>query len=300
MAQPKIEGTGHGIPRMLYASDGSNWYAVLVDSDGHVKIDVVTSALPTDAATEATLLLIKGYVDALETLLAGGLPAALDTGALKVKEQSPLTGLSTEATLLLIKGYVDGIETLLSGGLPAALDSGALKVKEQSPLTGFATSANQTTMITALQLIDDLRAALGSVNTDDLQVDVKTYPGSNALGNIPFGYNNRYWERQYTLNAAAGTNFLAGTAVPAGEIWVVTNLRGVNANTNVSALTLQAYDGSTTIVLANKLSPGINVDVIWSGQAFLKAGDYVQARFDGCVAGDDLYFDIMGYKMKVA
>jgi len=212
MTQPKIEGTGHGIPRTLYASDGSNWYAVLVDSDGHVKIDVVSLPLPTDAAT----------------------------------------------------------------------------------------ATNQSTMITALQLIDDLRNALGSVNTDDLQVDVKTYPGSNALGNIPFGYNNRYWERQYTLNAAAGTNFLAGTAVPAGEIWVVTNLRGVNANTNVSALTLQAYDGSTTIVLANKLSPGINVDVIWSGQAFLKAGDYVQARFDSCVAGDDLYLDIMGYKMKVS
>lgn len=40
--------------------------------------------------------------------------------------------------------------------------------------TGAATAANQTTEITALQLIDDLRAALGSVNTDDLQVDVKT------------------------------------------------------------------------------------------------------------------------------
>jgi len=37
-----------------------------------------------------------------------------------------------------------------------------------------ATAANQATMITALQLIDDLRNALGSVNTDDLQVDVKT------------------------------------------------------------------------------------------------------------------------------
>ena len=41
---------------------------------------------------------------------------------------------------------------------------------------GDASAANQLTEITALQLIDDLRNALGSVNTDDLQVDVKTAP----------------------------------------------------------------------------------------------------------------------------
>lgn len=42
--------------------------------------------------------------------------------------------------------------------------------------TGDATAANQTTEITSLQLIDDMRNALGSVNTDDLQIDVKTAP----------------------------------------------------------------------------------------------------------------------------
>ena len=40
----------------------------------------------------------------------------------------------------------------------------------------LATEAKQDTQITALQLIDDLRNALGSVNTDDLQTDVKTLP----------------------------------------------------------------------------------------------------------------------------
>lgn len=38
---------------------------------------------------------------------------------------------------------------------------------------GAATAANQLTEITALQLIDDLRAALHSVNTDELQVNVE-------------------------------------------------------------------------------------------------------------------------------
>lgn len=115
----------------LWGWDGSTqWLKVRVDNDGHLQVDTLSSALPTGAATETTLDLVRAELD--------------------------------------------GIETLLAGGLPAALDAGALKVKEQSPITGYATSAKQDTMITALQLIDDLRNALGSVNTDDLQVDVKT------------------------------------------------------------------------------------------------------------------------------
>lgn len=43
-------------------------------------------------------------------------------------------------------------------------------------VSGAATEAKQDTEITALQLIDDLRNTLGSVNTDDLQIDVKTAP----------------------------------------------------------------------------------------------------------------------------
>jgi len=212
MTQPKIEGTGHGVPRTLFASDGSNWYAVLVDSDGHVKIDVVSLPLPTDAAT----------------------------------------------------------------------------------------ATNQTTMITALQLIDDLRAALGSVNTDDLQVDVKTYPGVNALLNIPFGYNDRYLEEKSNLNATAGTNVLLSTVVPAGEVWVANSLVGVNATTNPTAIRLGIYDGATYYTLFEKLTPGSNARVSLNVPMYLKAGDYLFAYFSGCVAGDDLYLDANGYKMKVS
>jgi len=87
MTQPKIEGSLEGIPRMFYGCDGTNWYAALIDSDGHLQIDVVTTALPT----------------------------------------------------------------------------------------GAATAANQATMITALQLIDDLRAALDSVATDELDTHVEGF-----------------------------------------------------------------------------------------------------------------------------
>lgn len=60
---------------------------VLVDASGHLQTDVLSTALPTGAATEITLDLVRAELDGIETLLAGGLPAALDTLALKVREQ---------------------------------------------------------------------------------------------------------------------------------------------------------------------------------------------------------------------
>ena len=155
MTQPSIDGVGHGMPRTIYGSDGTDWYAIQVDSDGHVKIDVVSAALPTDAATQTTL----------------------------------------------------------------------------------------ASCLTALQLIDDLRAALGSVNTDDLQVDVKTsaLPTDAATqtslasaltalqiiddfsyaSNKLFAVNDRWNEWLGGTQSGAGAYTKSSTAVPAGYIYVL-------------------------------------------------------------------------------
>jgi hypothetical protein len=59
----------------------------------------------TGYATSAKQDTIIGYIDGVESLLAGGLPAALDTGALKVREQNPLTSINVataEGTNIII------------------------------------------------------------------------------------------------------------------------------------------------------------------------------------------------------
>lgn len=38
MAQPKIDGAGHGIPRMVYGSDGADHYEVYADSEGVLRV----------------------------------------------------------------------------------------------------------------------------------------------------------------------------------------------------------------------------------------------------------------------
>lgn len=40
MAQPKILGTGEGKARTLFGSDGSDWHAVKVDSDGNLYVNL--------------------------------------------------------------------------------------------------------------------------------------------------------------------------------------------------------------------------------------------------------------------
>lgn len=108
--------------------------------------DVVEGSL-ADAATAAggagtvsaklrlvttQLAAIDGHVDGVETLLAGGLPAALSGGKLQVIDAS--------------------VVTLLNGGLPAALVSGRLSVDVGASAlpSGGATSALQTSGNTLL------------------------------------------------------------------------------------------------------------------------------------------------------
>ena len=134
----------------------------LVDIDGHIQIDVLStpiSALIGEVQAAPTTYTVLDRLKTLATLLNAGLPSALDTGALKVREQNPLAsinvgnwptdfpdagvakllagGLPSALTSDKLKVRASEIETLLGAGLPALLDTGALKVREQNPLTGL-------------------------------------------------------------------------------------------------------------------------------------------------------------------
>jgi hypothetical protein len=118
--------------------------------------------------------------------------------------------------------------------------------------------------------------------------------------NLTWGYYDHLAEQQVNLAAGAGNNILAFTVVPAGEVWVVTGVSVLNVNTSVD-------------VDARFNTPAVNVVVYhWAAiplatwvsslplNIVLKAGDNMQAWFNPCVAGDDIYAAIWGYKMKVA
>lgn len=55
-----------GNPVLVAGEDGTNAQTVKTDSDGHLQTDVLSSALPAGAATEATLLLVKAAVELID------------------------------------------------------------------------------------------------------------------------------------------------------------------------------------------------------------------------------------------
>ena len=186
-------------------------------------------------------------------------------------------------------------------------------VKTSGLPTGAATSAKQDIIITALQLIDDLRNALGSVDTDDLQVDVKSqadkerqmlgYDGSTwkKLGMI-FNYNDVIGEIISGI-ATGATHQLFSTEVPAGEVHIIQNVWFRNDVTNGNLL-LQIYNGDLADYLSVQyidqasIILGIHLDL--SNPIVLKAGDKLRGLATGCIVDDTLSMQITGYKMLVS
>lgn len=269
MAQPKIEGGEEGIPRMPFGSDGSDWYAILVDSDGHIHIDIETSGLPSGAATEATLAEINNRI---------GDESAPATGTVNKQLADAVTALQ------LIDDLRNALASVATDQLRADIISSALP-------SGAATSAKQDTMITALQLIDDLRNALGSVATDLLRVESKD-------GDKLVGFESVVEEGLSDTNLATGTNTLDGTAVPTGKVWKITQAMVIYIGTAPSALQIRVPGLGGTIYLLDQRTITSGVAYMWSGEIYLQVGDYMQARVTGATAGDDLYLRYAGLQMN--
>lgn len=221
---PTVTPPGAPDPRSALGYDGTNFYVLKVDSDGHLQIDALSSALPSGAATETTLGAVKDRLGALTSPAAGSVNKLL------------------------------------------------------------------TDALTALQLIDNLQAALHSVNTDELVVR-----GEDQL----FSLKDNYLEQVLELNASATADGLNGTAVPEGEWWIVNSIHAYDIDTVVTRIEIGVRRNSTTYVV-NTIFPTVTREpATFTGHLVLKEGDFVRAYFMGTVLNDDLSLNIVGYKMTV-
>lgn len=196
----------------LLGHDGTDFRNIHVDAAGDVQVDVLTvaiNALAATAAHQATMITALQLIDDLRN--------ALDS--VGADELRVLAGLDVATWRAL---HVDAAGDVQVDVLTSALPTGA------------ATAAHQVTMITALQLIDDLRGALDSIGTDELDVNVEasvlpTGAATSAwqdtqndglvtlIDNTPFG--GKWNTRNTTVNVASGVwTTVVTMTVPAGKV----------------------------------------------------------------------------------
>lgn len=117
---------------------------------------------------------------------------------------------------------------------------------------------------------------------------------------LVFGFSEVYHEQVKDLNATVTSDALTGSAVDPGEIWVVTSVVAYDKNTNITEVHASVSDGATWWPFAQRFPTAAGEYLVWSGMLVLEEGDYIDAGFGGTVAGDDIYLNINGYKMKIA
>ena len=144
-----------------------------------------------------------------------------------------------------------------------------------------------------------------------LQVDVKSqtekdrqiYGHDGAawqkLG-LLFGYNDTYGDAFGFGAYMDGSNYLMGETVPAGYIYVVTHMTGMNMTTAPAAIHFGVFNGSQIQLGITFNNPGLNIRVGGLTHMVLKEGYAAVCQIDGCITDDMLMMDIIGYKMKIS
>ncbi len=103
------EGAALGEGMLIQGDDGTDRQNVAVDTDGHVQADVLECALPTGAATQATLADCLTALQVLDNVIAGG-----ETQVDVITSALP-SGAATEATLASIKTACELIDNAVAG-----------------------------------------------------------------------------------------------------------------------------------------------------------------------------------------
>jgi len=188
--------------------------------------------------------------------------------------------------------------------------------------TGAASAANQATLITAIQSIQNLVGALHDVGVDELDVNLKTsditlgVTESSPLTSLQsqlygwdltnwrknplvWGYTSRYAEYKESIDVAAGSHGLDFSTVPEGEVRVITSIAAWSAQANITRIEIAMTDSSVYYCFRRAVPSAAGLTVEFQGCAILKKDDIAYCMFVDCALNDDIYASALGYTMKV-
>lgn len=196
--------------------DSGNTQTLRTNTSGNLQVDVLSSTLPTGAATSANQTTANASLSSID-----GKTTVVNTGAVTVVSSSLPTGAATSALQTTTNSSLASIDA----GIPAAL--GAATIANSMPVT---IASDQTVPVSASSLPLPTGAAT--------QVTLAALSAKSASSDITAAYD--YTELSYIV-AGNGT----------GEIGTVLYKLGGSAGTLVSTRTL-AYDGSNRLISVTK------------------------------------------------
>lgn len=116
---------------------------------------------------------------------------------------------------------------------------------------------------------------------------------------IRFGPSDTVSEKKYEMDLPGGSSSLLGTAVPTGEVHVITQASILYLGTSPTNIDIRANIGGVDIIITRQPSPVSNVMYDRQGWWVLAAGDYMKAAVDGATLHDNLYLWYSGFKIDV-
>lgn len=153
---------------------------------------------------------------------------------------------------------------------------------------GASTLDEQQTQTTALQLIDDLRNALQSVDTDKLQVR-----GKNQL----FSYKGTL-ESNRDIAISGANGYAESNAPGAGEVWCVERVSAKDYTTATTMHTLAHNKGGAVSPLEYRAAAlALNVYSHGPMIVFLDPADVIRVGFTGGAVADTCRVTLHGYIM---
>ncbi len=203
---------------------------------------------------------------------------------------------------------VDVLANVLGGDQATETTSALVKAQIgalTSPASG-STNKLLTDSLTSLQLIDDLRGALDSVNTDELvvNVDSSVLPTDAATETSLQGIEDQVKDTLCNIKSAlyerltptttSGSFIYYSTEVPSGEVHRVTMIVHQNITRALTQINLAIIRGGTGSTFWEKGTPVQNSPMAWEGDVWLDAGDKIQIHIQGAGVADGMVTHLSG------
>jgi hypothetical protein len=114
-----------------------------------------------------------------------------------------------------------------------------------------------------------------------------------------FGYSATVLETWSDDNLASGSNTVDSPVVPAGEIWVITNLSMRYVGTPPTYIEMRLRSGTSDYPLFRQLAPTTAQTHDRQGWWVMAPGDLLRVGISGATAGDDLYASATGFRVDI-